>query len=58
MAGLQLARFYYSLVKNAPRTCTELLSRAQKYSNADELTNAKRKVDPDLQRVRGRGMKS
>lgn len=58
MAELQLPRFYYSLVKNAPRTYTELLSRAQKYSNSDELTNAKRKVDLDSQRVRRRGMKN
>ncbi|KAK9180960.1 hypothetical protein WN944_024096 [Citrus x changshan-huyou] len=45
MADLQPRRFHYSLAKNAPRTFPELLSRAQKYSNADELTNAKRGAD-------------
>ena len=39
------------LAKNAPKTFTELLSRVQKYSNADELTNTKRGADLDLQRA-------
>ena len=51
MAGLQPGKFHYSLAKNPPRTFTELLSRAQKYSNADELTNVKRWADSDSQRV-------
>ena len=42
MTGLRPRRFHYSLAKNAPRTFTELLSRAQKYSNVDELTDAKK----------------
>ena len=51
MVVLRSERFHYSMVKNALRTFTELLSRAQKYSNADKLTNAKRGVDPDPQRT-------
>ena len=56
MAGLQLGKFHYSLVKNTQRTFTELLLRAQKYSNVDELTNAKKRVVPNSQRV-GKKMK-
>ena len=51
MARLQLGKFHYSLVKNPLRTFTELLLRNQKYSNVDELTNAKRRTNLDLQRV-------
>ena len=50
MAGLRPWRFNYRLAKNAPRTFTELLSRAQKYSSADELTNAKKGTNSDFQR--------
>ena len=52
MVGMRLERFHYLMAKNALRTFTELLSRAQKYSNADKLTNAKRGVDPDPQRTK------
>ena len=51
MAGLQPGKFHYSLAKNPPRTFIELLLRAQKYSNVDELTNAKKGIDLDSQRV-------
>lgn len=47
MADLQSRRFYYSLAKNAPRAFTELLVRAQKYSNMGDLINEKRSTDPD-----------
>lgn len=45
MAGLQLGILHYPLAKNAPRTFAELLLRAQKYSNANKLTNAKIRAD-------------
>ena len=51
MVGLQPGKFHYSLAKNPSRTFTELLSRAQKYSNVDELTNAKRGANSDSPRV-------
>ena len=54
MARLQPEKFHYSFLKNAPRTFMELLLRAQKYSNADELTNAKMRADPKSQRVGGK----
>lgn len=47
MIGLWLGRFHYLFTKNALRTFIELLLRAQKYSNADELANTERNIDPD-----------
>ena len=55
MAGLRLGRFHYLLAKNVLRTFTELLSRVQKYSNANGLTNAKRGADLDPQRAGEKG---
>lgn len=47
MAALRFGRFHFSLAKNPPMTFPNLVYTAQKYCNANKLTNAKKQVDQD-----------
>ncbi|XP_058104636.1 uncharacterized protein LOC131248382 [Magnolia sinica] len=42
--GLKEGRFTFSIGKNPPKTLADLIARAQKYTNADEFSNAGKNV--------------
>ncbi|XP_058075987.1 uncharacterized protein LOC131224695 [Magnolia sinica] len=42
--GLKEARFTFSIGKNSSKTLADLIARAQKYTNAEEFTNARKNV--------------
>ncbi|XP_058075663.1 uncharacterized protein LOC131224131 [Magnolia sinica] len=42
--GLKEGKFTFSIGKNPPKTLAELIARAQKYTNAEEFSNARKNV--------------
>ncbi|XP_058075798.1 uncharacterized protein LOC131224291 [Magnolia sinica] len=48
-SGLKEGKFTFSIGKNPPKTLAELITRAQKYANAEEFSNARKNVqaNPD-----------
>ncbi|XP_058103414.1 uncharacterized protein LOC131246979 [Magnolia sinica] len=43
-SGLREGKFTFSIGKNPPKTLVELVARAQKYTNAEEFSNARKNV--------------
>ncbi|XP_058068317.1 uncharacterized protein LOC131217413 [Magnolia sinica] len=43
-SGLKEGKFTFSIGKNPPKTLTDLVARAQKYTNAKEFSNARKNV--------------
>ena len=49
-AGLKSGDFVVSLAKNLPKTIAEMLLKAQKYMNAEEIKEERRTIVEDKKR--------
>ncbi|XP_058071174.1 uncharacterized protein LOC131220233 [Magnolia sinica] len=57
-SGLKEGKFTFSIGKNPPKTLVELVTRAQKYTNAEEFSNSRKNIQVAEPLTKGKRLKN